>query len=124
MTKKFFIFDLVVILSLNIIGTNVYNSIPMSFPFESIKDSLQFIRSETFHIMSWSHENCGIKSNCKIAIKILEINSLEDEWWDWEFILNCKNIREFRPYIKLSHEDFDSLKKQEERDQTISEILE
>ena len=70
-----------VILSLNIIGTNVYNTIPMSFPFTNIKESIQFIRDQSFNILCWSHENYGILSNCKIAIKIIEIENLEDEWW-------------------------------------------
>lgn len=112
-----------VILSLNIVGTNVYNTIPMSFPFQSKKESIQFIRDEAFNILCWSHENYGILSNCKIAIKIIEIGNIEDEWWNWEFILNCKNIREFKPFLKLDREEFKSLYIQRNRENSINEIL-
>lgn len=113
-----------VILSLNIVGSSTYNEIPMSYPFENIKESLNFIREQAFNILCWSHNSWGIPSNCKVGIKIIEINSIEEEYWEWEFLLACKNIREFKPYINLSREDFSSLKLQKERENSIDSILE
>lgn len=113
-----------VILSLNIINNTVYNSAPMSFPFENRKESLTFIREQAFNILKWSNDSWDTLSKTKIGINIIDITSLEDGYWEWEFILSCKNIREFQPYFKLTREDFIALQKQTDRDNTIDSILE
>ena len=111
-----------VILNLNILGTNVYNRFPLTYTFDSIKESINFLREQSFNILSWSHTNYGILKNCKIGINILEIIE-DDSYWSWDFLINCKNIRECKPYLNLDREEFESLLKQKNRDDSINEIL-
>ncbi len=115
-----------VILSLNIInGNTVFNNIPMTFPFENRKESLDFIREQALNILNWPSDNRYVLSKTLIGINIIDIDpTKEDGFWQWEFVLSCKNIREFQPYFKLTREEFISLKKERDRDSKIDSILE
>jgi hypothetical protein len=54
----------------------------------------------------------------KLGARIIEND------WEWEFIINCKNIREFQPYIKMKREEIEQLKIESNRDENLSSILE
>ena len=103
-------------------GNGVYNNIPMFYEFESARDFTDFIREQMFNIILWSHTNHGIKSNLWLGVHIQEDVSDED-FWEWDFIINCKNIREFKQYEKMTREEIDALKSERDRDKKLNDIL-
>jgi hypothetical protein len=110
--------------SMNIGGGNgtSYNKIPMFWEFESIRTFTDFIRENMFNILLYSHDNYGIKSNCWIGVHI-ERDIDEENCLEWDFIINCKNIREFKPFVKMSREEMDSLRVERDRNDKLNGIL-
>jgi len=100
------------------------NQVPMFWEFESIRDFIVFIRENSIEISSWYFQSYGTGRNIKLGIYIKEddINNI-DEYWEWNFIINCNNIREFKPLISLSHDDFNSLLKKHERSKKLDSFL-
>ncbi len=104
-------------------GTGVYNNIPMFWEFENSRSFTNFIREEMFNIILWSHDNHGIKSNLWLSIHIQEDISEEEGWWEWDFIIDCKNIREFKQFEKMTREDIDAFRVERDRDSKLNKIL-
>ena len=75
-------------------GNGTYNNIPMFWEMESAREFTNFIREQMFNILLHSHDNYGIKSNCWMGVHIHE-DIDEENYFDWNFIIHCKNIREF-----------------------------
>jgi hypothetical protein len=46
-------------------------------------------------------------------------NDHEGYYWSWEFIVPMSNIREAKPYLKLSREDFETELRSAKLDQII-----
>lgn len=105
-------------------GNGVYNNIPMFWEMENAKEFTDMIRSEIFNILLWSHDNYGSKSNLWLGVHIEEPDKNDNEdYWSWDFIIHCKNIREFQPYLKMSREDIDALKTSKYREEKLNDIL-
>ena len=103
-------------------GTGSYNYIPMFWEFDNIRTFTDFIREQMFNIILWSHDNHGIKSNLWLGVHIQEEID-KDNYFEWDFIINCKNIREFKQFEKMTREDIDALRSEKERDEKLKEIL-
>lgn len=103
-------------------GNGVYNNIPMFYEFESAKDFTDFIRDQMFNIILWSHDNYGLKSNLWLGVHIQE-DVEDDDYFFWDFVISCKNIREFEQYAKMSREDIDALRSSKQRDEKLKDIL-
>jgi hypothetical protein len=103
-------------------GNGTYNNIPMFWEMESAREFTNFIREQMFNILLHSHDNYGIKSNCWIGVHIHE-DIDEENYFEWDFIIHCKNIREYKPFVKMSREEMDSLRVERDRNDKINGIL-
>jgi hypothetical protein len=95
-------------------GNGSYTYIPIYWELDSIRDFTDSIRSEMFKIILWSHDNFGIKSQLWLGIHIYQDIS-DDEFYERDFIINCKNIREFKQYANI--------RKTNERESKLNNIL-
>ena len=102
-------------------GNGPYNNIPMFWEFESARVFTDFIRKQMFNILLWSHDSYGIKSNCWIGVHIEE--DIDEDYFEWDFIIHCKNIREFKLFAKLSREEMDAMRVERDRDNKLEDIL-
>jgi hypothetical protein len=103
-------------------GNGPYNNIPMFWEMESAREFTNFIREQMFNILIWSHNSYGIKSNCWIGVHIHE--DIDDEkYFEWDFIIPCKNIREFKPFAKIDREEMDALIVERDRNEKLDKIL-
>ena len=103
-------------------GNGSYNNIPMFWEMNNAREFTNFIRQQMFNILLHSHDNYGIKSNTWIGVHILE-DIDEENYSEWDFIIHCKNIREFKKFNKLTREEMDSLRVERDRDNKINVIL-
>jgi hypothetical protein len=109
--------------SMNIGGSNgSYNNIPMFSEMDNAREFTNFIRKQMFNILLWSHDSYGIKSNTWIGVHIHE--DIDDvNYFEWDFIIYCKNIREFNQYSGMNREEIDELKVSKNRENKIKDIL-
>lgn len=108
--------------SINICGDSVLNYCPMYWEFESAKFFTNFIRENALEILNWLHTSHIPKSKAKLGVHIVE--DIEDEsYWEWDFVINCKNIRDFKPYLPLSREEFEATFEAHKREKKLNDIL-
>jgi len=103
-------------------GNGTYNNIPMFWEMNNTREFTNFIRQQMFNILLHSHDNYGIKSNTWIGVHILE-DIDEENYFEWDFLIHCKNIREFKPFSKMDREEMDSLRVERDRDNKLNNIL-
>jgi hypothetical protein len=109
--------------SLNIASaTSPMNLVPMCFEFESTREFTDFIRESAIDILSWTFRSYGQVSNTRLGVYIREDIDKEG-YWDWSFVIKCKNIREFKPYMKMDFNEFSLALESHERDRKIKDIL-
>lgn len=109
--------------SLNIASaTSPMNLVPMYFEFENTRDFTNFIRESAIDILSWTFTSYGQVNNTRLGVYIKE-DIDKEEYWDWSFVIKCKNIREFKSYMKMDYNEFSSLLEAHERDKKIKDIL-
>ena len=109
--------------SLNISSaTSPMNLVPMCFEFESVREFTDFIRESAIDILSWTFTSYGQVSNTRLGVYIREDIDKEG-YWDWSFVIKCKNIKEFKPYMKMDFNEFSSILESHERDRKIKDIL-
>jgi len=109
--------------SLNISSaTSPMNLIPMYFEFDSAKEFTDFIRESVIDVLSWTFTSYGQVQNTRIGIYIRE-DIDEDGFFEWSFVIKCKNIREFKPYMKMDFNEFNSVLESHERDKKLNSIL-
>ena len=99
-----------------------YNNVPMFWEMESAREFTDFIREQMFNILLHSHDNYGIKSNTWIGVHIHE-DIDEENYFEWDFIINCKNIREFKAFEKIPREEMDSFRVERDRNNKLNDIL-
>ena len=111
------------IVSINIISVDTtVNNIPLCFNVKNISEFMDFIREEAIDILDWPYQVYGSVNNCKLGIHIIEdIN--DDDYFSWEFIVDCKNIREFKPLMELDFFEFGKVLKSHKRKSKINELL-
>jgi len=102
-------------------GGNVYSNIPMFWEMENAREFTNFIRKQMFNILLWCHDSYGIKSDTWIGVHITE-DIDEDNYIEWDFIIHCKNIREFSKYKKLTRQEMDSLRLETDRDNKLNKL--
>lgn len=103
-------------------GSGVYSNIPMFWEMGNAREFTNFIRDQIFNILLWSHDSNGIKSNLWLGIHIHE-NIDDENYFEWDFIVYCKNIREFQPYLKMTREEIDALVIENKREEKLKDIL-
>jgi hypothetical protein len=103
-------------------GTGTYNNVPMFWEMENAREFTDFIRENMFNILLHSHDNHGIKSNCWIGVHIHE-DIDEEIYFEWDFIINCKNIREFKPFEKMTRSEMDVMRVERDRNNKLNNIL-
>ncbi len=109
--------------SLNIASaTSPMNLVPMYFEFESPREFTNFIRESVIDILSWPFTSYGQVNNTRLGVYIRE-DDTDGEWWEWSFTIQCKNIREFKQYIKMDFNEFSSVLEAHERDKKLKDIL-
>lgn len=99
-----------------------FTLIPMYWEFNNIREFTDFIRSEMFNILKYAQANFVSRSTLLLGIHIHE-DCDDNNYFQWDFVISCKNIREFKPYDKMSREEFGELIIQRERNDKINEIL-
>jgi len=109
------------IVSLNVCSSSgPINSVPMVFEFKTSREFTQFIRNEILYLFNWGHANWCTKSSMSLGLHIYETEGgHDDSYWSWEFIVPMSNIREAKPYLKLSREDFETELRSAKLDQII-----
>ena len=109
--------------SLNIASaTSPMNLVPMCFEFETPREFTDFIRESVIDILSWTFTSYGQVNNTRLGVYIRE-DIDKEEYWDWSFVIKCKNIREFKPYMKMDFNEFSSILEAHERDRKINNVL-
>lgn len=103
-------------------GSGTYSNVPMFWEMKDAREFTDFIREQMFNILLHSHDNHGIKSNCWIGVHIHE-DIDEENYFEWDFIINCKNIREFKLFEKMSREEMDAMRVEKIRDNKLEDIL-
>ena len=103
-------------------GTGTYSNVPMFWEMENAREFTDFIREQMFNILLHSHDNHGIKSNCWIGVHIHE-DIDEEKYFEWDFIINCKNIREFKSFEKMTRDQMDSMRVERDRNNKLNNIL-
>ena len=48
---------------------------------------------------------------------------VDDEYWNWNFTIHAKNIREYKPFLTISRDEIDEMKIQKERENKLEELL-
>ena len=91
---------------------------------ENFKEFSDFIREHPFEWLLWAHENHVSKSHMCFYVTIWELDKKnDDEYWSWNFTIHVNNIREYKPYLKISREEVDEMKIQRSRENKLEEIL-
>lgn len=103
-------------------GNGTYNNIPMFWEMDNAREFTNFIREQMFNILLHSHDNYGIKSNTWIGVHIHE-DIDEENYFEWDFIIHCKKIREFKPFHKMTREEMDSFRVEKDRNDKLNGIL-
>jgi len=116
-----------VYISLNIGYENrALNATPIVFRYDTFKEFSNMIREEVFSIALWAHESYVGKSSLCLYVKIQEDNNKEDpecDYWEWDFNIQCKNIREYKKYLKITRDEMDELKISNQRNDKLDNIL-
>ena len=107
------------------LGSGLLNIFPIYHELESFKEFSDSIRKYAFEWSLWAHENHVSKSYLCFYVNIWEkdTKSEDDEYWNWQFTIRAKNIREFQPLLKLTREVVDEMKIQKERENKLQELL-
>lgn len=108
------------------LGSGFLNKFPVFYTLESFKEFSDSIRKYAFEWSLWAHENHVPKSYLCFYVNIREkdIKSEDDdEYWNWQFTIKAKNIREFQSLLKLTREEVDEMKIQKERENKLQELL-
>ena len=93
----------------------------MYYQLEKFKDFSDMIRRDAFTLATWASDSHVSKYYLYLYIHVYE--DLGDEYNDWDFAIKCENIREFKPYLKLSHEEMNQLKMENKREEKINQII-
>ena len=107
--------------ALNIAGNNsALNLFPMFFEEETIKDWINYIRSEDniFAFLDWALHYYVPPSQMKLYVHI------ENEDYEWDFKINLNNVREYKKWIGTDKDELQSIIDAWRRDQALNEILE
>lgn len=96
------------------------NKFPIVFEFENIREWTNLIRKEEsmLHFLDW-YESCSI---LPIKNMVMWVRVDEDDLY-WEFEIKLKNIREFKKYLSMTHEDIIPLLESFRRELKINDIL-
>ncbi len=102
---------------------NSINLIPYYYEFIDSREFTNFIRDNVIEILEIYFNSYGNLSSCKIGVYLRE--DIDDEfYYDWEIVLLCKNIREFKPFLNMDYDEFSEVLKLHKRDKSINNILE
>ena len=111
--------------AMNIGGdSGTYSSVPMFWEMKDAREFTDFIREQMFNILLHSHDNhCELtRSACWIGVHIHE-DIDEEIYFEWDFIINCKNIREFKLFEKMTRAEMDAMRVERIRDNKLEDIL-
>jgi len=103
-------------------GSGTYSSVPMFWEMKDAREFTDFIREQMFNILLHSHDNHGTRSACWIGVHIHE-DIDEEIYFEWDFIINCKNIREFKLFEKMTRKEMDAMRGEKIRDNKLEDIL-
>lgn len=103
-------------------GSGIFNKFPIFYQVDSFKEFSSFIRDQAFEWVLWAHDSYVSKSSLCFYLNIWEKTD-DDCYWNWEFTIRSKNIREFQPFIKLSREEIEEMKIQKAREDKLQELL-
>jgi hypothetical protein len=81
-------------------GSGILNTFPIYFECDKIKEFNTWIRGGMFEVMTWADD------------------------LSWDVKINCKNIREYKQFLGLSHEEIDQIVLSRKRDDKINSIVE
>lgn len=99
----------------------VLNLTPFIITFKTIREFTDMVRNSKFQLSDWSRKNGIPNHSLCIYLKIYRTSKDEDGEWEWEneFKIMCRNIREFKPLVKMSDAEIDAL----QRDSKLEDIL-
>ena len=113
-------------ISLNIAseGTGVLNGFPIFWECLTHRDWIDAIRKAPIDWLDWAHHFNTSKSNLIFYIHISEdCNDDEGMCWHWDFVVKAKNIREFKPFIGMNRDQFETVLKEWKRDSKLNTLL-
>lgn len=101
--------------------SGILNTIPFVWKFDSVREFTSWIRTQQFNILLWSVDNYVPKSSLIMYVSINRYYMEDGEEWNWsnEFAIKCKNIREYKPFINLSREEIEALRREQKIDEVI-----
>jgi hypothetical protein len=104
-------------------GSGTLTKYPSYYQMEDFKEFSDFLRGTPFDWLLWAHESHVPKSSLCFYLTIWEDDKNSDEFWNWEFTIHVSNIREYKPYLKLTREEIEEMKLQKSRENKLDEIL-
>lgn len=111
--------------SFNIVSGSgsVLSDMPTLWVLGNIREFTDAVRYNCLTIAKYAAEYSYTVKSIKLHVNIYE-DLNEEEYHSRMFIINCKNIREYKKYIKMTLEDLKKESLKEERQLKINSILE
>lgn len=111
--------------SFNIVSGSgsVLSYIPTLWVLNNIREFTDAVRYNCLTIAKFASECSYTVKSIKLHVNIyIDIN--DEEYHSKTFIINCKNIREYKKYVNMTLEDLEKESLKEERQLKINSILE
>lgn len=97
------------------------NGTPILWDMETVSDFTKSIRENCLDIAKYGVDSYSTISKMYLAVSIYEeIN--EETYNENQFYISLKNVREFKQYIKMSHEDIKAEYEMKQRNQKIEDL--
>jgi len=111
--------------SFNIVSGNgsVLTNTPQLWVLNNVREFTDAIRNNTLRIANYAARLAYNVKGLELNVMIyLDIN--EEEYYERVFTIKCENIRDYKKYITMTHEDIENEMIKEERELKIKNILE
>lgn len=98
------------------------NGTPILWQMDSVSEFSSAIREGCLDIANYGAESYSTLSKMYLAVTFYrDIN--EEEYFENEFYISLKNIREFKQYIKMSYDEIKAEYEMKSRNEKIENIL-
>jgi hypothetical protein len=99
---------------------NALNGIPILWDVETVSDFTKSIRENCLDIAKYGADSYSTISKMYLAVTIYEY--IEEGYSENNFYISLKNVREFKQYIKMSHEDIKAEYEMKQRNKKIEDL--
>jgi len=126
-----------VIFNIGAEGSGILNTFPMFFDGNSFKDFSDWIRAGMFDVMTWAHDynvpigrlclylhiHEDITGNMEPRKSTISDPTDEDYYYDWNMIVHCKNVREYKQFLNLKWDEIEQMMASKKREAKINSII-